>query len=139
MAADPIGAIRAGLARNLGVIDGWQVSAYVLTNPTPPCIHVFPAAATYDLAMVRGLDSLPFTIQALAGAFTDQAAQMNLDQLLAPYGPTSVKQAVEADRTLGGAAQSLQVTDSTGYVQLVSGGSPTLMASWTVLILAKGA
>jgi hypothetical protein len=139
MASDPIGAIREGLAANLAVIKGWQVSAYVLMSPTYPCIQVFPAPATYDLAMVRGLDSLPFTIQALAGAFTDQAAQMNLDQLLAPYGAMSVKQAVESDRTLGGAAEALQVTDSTGYMQLVSGGSPTLMASWTVQILAKGA
>jgi hypothetical protein len=59
--------IREGIAANLAVLDGCQVSAYMLSNPTPPAVHVYPAEVDYDLAMGRGLDQWTFTVQAFVG------------------------------------------------------------------------
>lgn len=132
-AADPIGAIRAGLAANLCVLEGIQVSAYVLTNPTPPTIHVFPAQTVYDRAMVRGADELTFTVQALMGDWSDIGAQKNLDLLLAGYGPTSVKEALESDPTLGGAAMDTRVMGASGHQKYAVGAAgPLLGCEWTV-------
>jgi hypothetical protein len=144
MAAWDLSVIRSGLVTNLNAIPNVQISGYRLANPTPPGIHVFPGAGsqdiTYDLAMHRGLDRVPFTVQAFVGATTDQGAQKLLDKFINPTGTQSVKTAVEADRTLSGAVQDLHVTSCTGdRIYVTEGRTPLLGAEWVVEILALGA
>lgn len=131
--------IREGLAANLAAIDGCQVSAYMLSNPTPPTVHVYPGDIDYDLAMHRGLDKWTLTVQAFVGMVSDQGAQVKLDAFLAPSGATSVKAAVESDKTLGGLVSDLQVVSCSGYrVYARESGGPVLGAEWTVEVLASG-
>jgi hypothetical protein len=131
--------LREGLAANLRTIKGVQASAYMLASPTPPSMHVFPADATYDVANARGIDLHRFTVQAFVGNVSDIGAQQKLDELANPYGATSVKQAVESDRTLGGAAQDVRVTGFGGYRQInLEGRGPMLMCEWTVEVYARG-
>jgi len=131
--------IREGLAANLSAIPNVQVSAYMLSSPTPPTLWVFPEETDFDLTMQRGLDCYHLTIQAYIGAVADEGSQVLLDTLLDPASATSVKAAVEADRTLGGAVESLRVTKQTGYrlYQVPNMGHATSMAQilgceWTV-------
>lgn len=132
-------AIRTGLATNLSALADIQVSAWMLANPTPPTIHVFPASATYDLAMQRGLDRWTLTVQAFVAAVSDIGAQKLLDALLASSGARSVKAALESDQTLGGAASAVRVTGSSGYkIFAVDGRPPVLGAEWQVEVLATG-
>jgi hypothetical protein len=42
--------IRAGLAVNLAVISGIQVSAYALANPTPPCVEIVKTTRSSPMA-----------------------------------------------------------------------------------------
>jgi len=107
--------IREGLATNLREITGCQVSAYMLSQPTTPCLYVVPGDIEFDQAMQRGMDRWTFRVVALAGLASDIGAQKKLDEFLAPSGATSVKAAVEADRTLGGVVDDLRVTAATGY------------------------
>jgi len=107
--------IRAGLATNLSTIAGCQISGYMLSAPTPPCLYVVPGDIEFDQAMQRGMDRWTFRVVALAGLASDIGAQKKLDEFLAPSGATSVKAAVEADRTLGGVVDDLRVTAATGY------------------------
>lgn len=108
--------IRKGIATNLGSLgDPWQVSPYMIGNPTPPTIWVVPEESDYDEAMGRGLDCLKFTVQAFVGVVADQQAQARLDALLDPASSTSVKALVESDKTLGGAVQTLRVVKHHGY------------------------
>jgi hypothetical protein len=131
--------IREGIAANLAVLDGCQVSAYMLSNPTPPTIHVYPAEIDYDLAMGRGLDKWTFTVQAFVALSTDIGAQVKLDAFLAPSGSQSVKAAIEADGTLGGIVADTTVVSCTGYrVYARDGGGPVLGAEWQVDVLASG-
>lgn len=137
-------AIREGLAANLRHLNdtkNWiQVSAYVLASPTPPMIQVMPSEIHYDLVLARGGDEVVFTIQAFVVENFDQAAQMNLDQLLADSGPLSVKAIIEADRTLGGIIDDLIVTNSTGYqIYSLAGRGPILGADWSVQLTTSNA
>ena len=130
--------LREGLATNLDTLDGVQVSAYMLGSPTPPAIHVIPSEISYDLAMQRGLDTWTFTVQAFVGTGLDKAAQIRLDKMLAPSGVDSVKAAIEADRTLGGVASDLHVTEVSSYIIVTrSDGSQLLSADWTVVVVTQ--
>src|SRR6266508_3862702 len=131
--------LREGLAANLTTLPDIQVSAYMLSSPTPPAAHVVTGPVAYDMAMGRGLDDLTFRVQVFVGLVSDIGAQQNLDAYLAGSGALSVKQALESDKTLGGAAFGLQVTESTGPQMFTGDSGPVLMAEWTVLVKAKGA
>jgi hypothetical protein len=135
-------AIRSGLKANLDpltAVEGMQISAYLLSSPTPPAIQIYPAETEYDLAMGRGLDRWTLTVQAFFALTSDVGSQVSLDALLAPAGPLSVKQAVESDSTLGGLVDDLSVVSCTGYrVYVRDSGGPVLGAEWEVQVLASG-
>ena len=140
MAAPTISEIRAGLAANLGAIADVQVSAYMLGNATPPTIHVFPEEVEFDGAMGRGADTWRFTLQAFVGLVSDQGAQKRLDLMLAPSGATSIKAAVETDRTLGGLEVDARVVSASGYrVYVQADGNPVLGCEWSCTVIATGA
>lgn len=109
--------IREAIATNLDTIPNVQVSAYMLGNPTPPTLWLYPDEADYDTTMQRGGDCLKFLVQGIAGLVADQGAQMLLDQMLAPTGSTSVKAAIESDKSLGGLVgnEATRVVRHRGY------------------------
>lgn len=108
--------IRAGLEARLATIPDVVTSAYMLDAPPDLTLQVMgPDAVEYDLAMQRGLDRWTMIVQAFSGSPDSQAAQMNLDNWLAPNGTSSVKAAIEGDITLGGIVQSARVSRSAGY------------------------
>jgi hypothetical protein len=143
MAAPTLSQIRAGLAANLAAnlpANTVQVSGYMLANPTPPCIHLYPDGdLEYDLAMRRGLDKWRFTVQAFVTFTADIGSQVLLDGFLNPSGSTSVKQALEADSSLGGLVADVNVVKMSGYqVYIRDGMGPLLGAEWAVEIIATG-
>lgn len=135
--------IRAGLASNLSAITDCQTSAYVLANPTVPVLYIKPdpeEGVVYDASMGRGHDVWRFLITGYVGNPSDIGAQKNLDEWVDSSGATSVKAAVESDRTLGGVADFVRVVDCTGYSEYaVAGLNHTVLgAVWTVEVLASG-
>lgn len=131
--------IREGLAANLATISGLQQSAYLLSNPTPPAAEVQPDEVEYDRSFQRGTDRWQLIVRCFVGATSDVGAQKRLDRMLASSGADSVKQALESDRTLGGAADDVRVVRCTGYrIFARDGGASVLGAEWTVQVLAQG-
>ena len=137
-----LAAIRNGLAANLAPLaDTFQVSPYMLANPTPPTIHIYPATIDYDLTMVHGYDKWVLTVQAVAGEVSDIGAQQLLDTLLT--GPHSVNALLYSEPTGGtiqtsGVIDDLSVTGWTGYRLYVrENGGPVVGAEWNVEILAR--
>lgn len=131
--------LRAAIATRLASLTGWQVSAYMLANPTPPAIHVVPGPVSYDRAMSRGLDEWTLLVQAMVPLIMDRASQETLDALIDGSGSASVKALIEGDRTLGGKAQDLRVTEATGYrTASFEGRGSVLTVEWTVQVFALG-
>lgn len=135
-------AIRRGLGTALREIPGCHVheSAFALSNPTPPHLFAYLDRQPYDRTLQRGYDELYWTVVALVslGGF-DVGAQLLLDRLMAPAGDMSVKAALEADPTLGGACSTLRVEelDSWGPYRRENAGD-ALGAQWHVYMLARG-
>jgi len=133
--------VRTGLYNNITAVipvTDYQISSYMLASPNPPAIDMFPEKTTYTRAMgTNSLTELMFCVRAVVGYTTDRSAQIKLDDLLETGTSTSIKDAIERDKTLGGAVGSLMVIDSTGYrVYNPHSPSPVLGCEWTVKIFA---
>lgn len=133
-------ALAAAIAKQLG--GGIQVSARPLANPTPPALYVRGGPIEYDKAFGRGHDEHELTLVAFVANVGDEVAQIRLDELMAPSGAGSVKQAAESDPTLGGIVNDLRVERCSGPVsysfETLSAGPqrpPVLGAEWTVRVL----
>jgi hypothetical protein len=99
-------------------------------------VRVTPAPVEYSTD--NGLDRAQYTIRVRVGADGDPQAEELLDQLHDPDDPVSIKQRLEADRTLGGLVSHLVVIKASGY-QLypspVPGEPLVLGATFTVQTL----
>lgn len=128
--------LRQGLADRLATIRGLRVSATVPDQVNPPIAVVTMDSVTYDEAFNRGLDEYRFTVVVVVGRVAERSAQNNLDAYLAPSGSTSVKAAIEGDKSLGGKAQTLRVTSATGGQPMASGDITYLTATFSVTVYA---
>ena len=129
-----IDAIRKGIATNMASVEGLRTSDYWRDNPRPPIAMVLPDTIDYDLNANRGADEMQFLVSVLVGRADDRAAQRTADQFI--VGPNSVKDAIESDRTLGGAANTCRVTRMRSYGQVSIGEVIYLELQFEVEVVA---
>ena len=131
--------IREALAASLASIPNLHQSGYLLANPTPPFAEVYPVAKVYDRAMQRGLDVWHLNVRVGVGMGLSLGAQRSLDAFIADIGTSSIKAAIEDDRTLGGVVEFVRVTRCDAYRMFErQGSSAVLGAEWEVEVLARG-
>lgn len=126
--------LRQGLATRLATIPGLRAAATAPDAPRPPQAIVMPDRIDYDLSMARGADRFFFTIILLVSRADDRAAQNNLDAYIT--GPSSIKAAIEGDRTLGGKADTCRVTQMRNYAAVSVGEVLYLGAEFDVEVVA---
>lgn len=114
-------AVRAGIGTALDTIAGLRCFDYVPDSLAPPAAVVEPLEIDYDEAMNKGLQFYRAFILVIVGRMSDRSSQDRLDAYLTDTGASSVKAALEADRTLGGACATLQVASSRPREVVVSG------------------
>lgn len=113
--------VRSGLKTRLATISGLKTYDYIPDSVNVPGAVVGQLDLDFDAALNRGLDRASCTILLIVGRMSESAGQTKLDGYLASSGSTSVKAAIEADVTLGGAVQTLRVTNATaGSVQVAA-------------------
>lgn len=113
--------VRTGLGVALDTITGLRSFDYVPDSLSPPAAVVEPLEVDYDEAMHRGLDTYRAFILVIVGRMSDRSSQDRLDAYVAGSGSSSVKAALESDKTLGGACSTLQVTSARPREVVVSG------------------
>jgi len=132
-----ISELRTGLATNLATISGLRTAATVPDSINPPIAVVMPASITYDIAFARtGGDEYEFTVMVIVGRVDERTAQNRLDGYCSGSGASSIKTAIESDKTLGGKAFSLRVTNLRNYNQVTVGDVIYLAAEFTVQVYA---
>lgn len=131
--------IRNGLAANLATVPNMTVSKYVVLEPKPPLFIIRPHPDTlidHHQAMVEGAAIWHMIVEAYAGALDDEAAQQLLD-VLCSSGASSVRAAIEADVTLGGACAQAVVVRCRNYREFASPENTWLItATWDIDIHA---
>ena len=128
--------LRNGLATNLATISGLRTAALMPDNPNPPIAIVVPSSVSFDDTFQRGMQTYSFTVLVVVGRADERTAQNKLDAYCASTGASSIKLAVESDKTLGGKAFDLRVTELRNYGQIVIGEVTYLSAEFTVLCYA---
>jgi hypothetical protein len=131
-----ISLIRQGLATNLGTIPGLRTAAEVPDLPNPPIAVVSLNSVSYDRAYAKGMTSYLFTVTVIVGRAAEREAQRRLDSYIST-GSSSVKYAVESDKTLGGNAYDCRVVsmDSVGSVTISD--TTYLAADFSVTVIAN--
>lgn len=104
--------VREGLKANLANIKGLRVYDLVPDVIVPPCAVVGQLDLTFDLNNSRGLDQANIDVFVIVQRFSERTAQDKLDSYLSGSGASSIKAAIESDRTLGGACDTLRVTSA---------------------------
>jgi hypothetical protein len=124
--------LRIGLATNLATISGLRTTAEIPDNPSPPIAIVQLRTVEYDQAFQRGMAVYTFLVTVIVGRSAEREAQRRLNDYCDNSGASSVKVAIESDRTLGGSAFDCRVIsmDNIGNLQL--GDATYLAAEFTV-------
>ena len=131
-----IDAIRAGLATNLARISGLRTASEIPDNPNPPTGIVSLRSIQYNESFAKGLALYNFVVTVIVGRAAERVAQRRLNDYCDNSGSSSVKTAIEFDRTLGGSAYDCRVVslDNIGNLQL--GDATYLAAEFTVTVFA---
>lgn len=136
-----IALIRSGIGANLATVAGLRVSETVPDSFSPPIAILSLQSVQYNGAFntktVQGLTTYTFTVSVIVGKVAERVAQSRLDAFIST-GATSIKKAIESDRTLGGAAFDCVVPEMTNVgAVLLSGDVSYLAADFSVIVYAN--
>ena len=131
-----ITAIRSGLATNLGTITGLRSGATIPDNVNPPYAIIQPSSVDYHRAFNNALSTYNFTITLVVGRVSERTAQNNLDAYCSPTGSSSIRVAIESDKTLGGVVFDTIVTGMRNYGSVTIGDNTYLAAEFDIAVQA---
>jgi len=135
MAID-VSAIRNALATNLATISGLRTSGDVPDNPNPPIAVVFLENVQYDEAFRGGLTTFNFNVMVVVSRADDRTAQRKLNGFISPDGESSIKSAVESDRSLGGLVQTLRLNAMTSLGSTTINDQEYMAVEFSVAVYA---
>jgi hypothetical protein len=128
--------IRTGLATRIATISGLRTAATIPDQVNPPIAIVIPERLTYDDAYNKGLVTYSFLVQVIVGKVSERTSQNKIDGFINPTGATSIKAAIEGDKTLNGVVFDTRVTEVTGYSVVQVGDIAYMSCEFRVTVLA---
>ena len=131
-----ITAIRSGLATRLGTITGLRTGATIPDNVNPPYAIVTPNSVDYHKAFANALSTYNFTVTVVVGRVSERTSQNSLDAYCSPTGSSSIRVAIEADRTLGGVVFDTIVTGMRNYGSVTIADNTYLAAEFDIAVQA---
>jgi hypothetical protein len=131
-----IAELRSGIATNLATISGLRTASTIPENVNPPFAIIGFDSTEFDVTMGRGLDMFAFTVTVVVSRADGRNAQNLLDVYCAPTGTSSIKRAIELDKSLGGKANDIRVTGLSNYGNLTIGELNYLAAEFAVTVYA---
>jgi len=123
-----IQAIREGLATNLATISGLRTEANMLETVNPP-------VAVVQLESIS-LHIYRFNVLVVVSRAADRIAQEALNDYASPEGARSIKVAIESDRSLSSAAQTLRVETLSNIGSLQLDNQEYYAAEFSVAVYA---
>lgn len=132
-----ISALRSGIAANLSTITGLRVSDTIPDQINPPQAILSLSSVSFDKAMHKGLTLYTFTLTVLVARQSERSGQAKLDAYVQSSGTSSIKLAVESDRTLGGAAYDCTCPQVTSYGVTTIGDINYISGEFEILAYAS--
>ena len=106
---------------------------FIPDSISPPTLAVGRMQIDYDQTF-GGLEQAVVTLHVFASRADSQEGQATLLPFMAGTGASSIKAALEADRTLDGACDTLRVESCEGPGLVDVGGIQFWSSSWTVRV-----
>ncbi len=101
-----------GIEARLATISGLRVTSFVPDQINVPAAFVgVPPISAYHQTFGMGRFAVDPTVTVLTSAAYDRLGQLALADYANPTGPSSIRAAVEADKTLGGVVDDCIVVD----------------------------
>jgi hypothetical protein len=129
--------IRDGIATNLLTVLGLRSSGVIPAQVNPPYAIITPENVEYHKSFNNGLNTYSFTITLVVGMADSRTAQNKLDDYCSPTGSSSIKSAIESNKTLSGKVFDLIVTDMRNYGSTTIGETTYLAAEFTCVVQAN--
>jgi hypothetical protein len=128
--------VATGLKTALSAITGLRTFSYQPEQLNPPMAFPVLNQVNYHGAMGGGLVTMDWTIQVVVGRYVDRVAHTTLDGYLSFSGATSIRAALELDKTLGGKVQNLILSSSANISSLEQDDADFLQISSTLTVYA---
>jgi hypothetical protein len=125
--------LRKGIAVNLSTIAGLRTAAKVPDDPKPPVAIVLPQSVNYDQTFQRGMTTYNFSVLLLVSRVSERTGQDALDSWVSSTGSQSIKLAIESDKTLGGKAFDVRVSEVRNYGEVSAGDVNYFSAEFIIL------
>lgn len=134
--AGSLSEIKDGLAGRLKTVPRLRVAAQIPEQVNPPMAVISRATVNYHRAMGGGATEWTMQVQLIAGRMAEKQAQRTIDAWLSWDGAQSIRAAIEADGTLGGAALDTVVTDADALSTFQIGDSEYVGVTLNVTVYA---
>jgi len=132
-----ISAIREGIATNLATIPGLRTASEIPDNPSPPIAIVQLQRVAFDGAFAKGMTTYDLIVSVVVGRVAEREAGRRLDAYTSTSGASSVKEAIESDRTLNGLVFDLRVIEMQNIGAVLLGEATYLAADFAVTVYAE--
>lgn len=129
--------LRNGIATNLTTISGLRTAAELPDNPSPPVAVIQLVSVGYDGSFQQGLTTYNFTVSVIVGRAAEREAQRRLDAYASSSGSSSVKLAIQSDKTLSGNAYDVRVAEMSNIGAVLLGEATYLAADFVVTVYAE--
>ena len=130
--AASVSAIGDGLATALATISGLRTYSYQPEQLNVPFAYVNLDSINYHMAFNGGNVVTTWSVVLVVARWTDRNANAALDAYVSYSGASSVRAAIEADKTLGGICQTLIVNSSADVTSLNSADAEFLEVQFKV-------
>ena len=132
-----ISEVKAGLAARLATITGLRTFAYQPDQLNAPMAYPNIEQVLYHRTMRSGLTEFVCTVSVFVARPTERPAESSLDAYASPTGASSVKAAIEGDRTLGGKVDDCQVEQVSGISSISANETEYLTMDFTVRVYSS--
>lgn len=134
--AATVSQVADGLKARLATISGLRTFSYQPEQLNPPVAFPMIEAVRYHGAFGGGNVEMDWTVMIVVGRYLDRVAHSQLDGYLSYSGASSLRAAIEADKTLGGVAQTLIVPNGTQVSTLAVADAEYLQVTCAVTVYA---
>jgi len=125
-----------GIKVRLATISGLRTFSYQPEQLNPPVAFPVLESVEYHRAFGGGDVQMRWQIFVIVGRYLDRVAHSSLDGFLSYSGATSLRAAIEGDRTLGGVANTLVLDSGLSVGSLTVAEAEFLQVQCSVLVHA---
>lgn len=128
--------MRTALAKNLATISGLRVVETLPDVVNPPMAMIGLDKVAYNKQNNRSMAEYTFKVTVVVGRVSERVAQKAMDLYVSP-GKGSIKYAIESDRTLGGYAFDVYVSETSAIGAISVNALDYYSAEFSVQVFAS--